>query len=138
MSDSEPDNDLLDFLRDHFAQKSAPAAIPKTNVLEGAEYVYDNSIDVALDSQATIAAAAMIYSQMQKKEYSTKNWASHPFHPQSKDESTVDFIFTMDLLNFSFWSERDDEERFAVEYQGRKWTGYASLVAALQRALEEG
>ncbi|CAG8980362.1 hypothetical protein HYALB_00013687 [Hymenoscyphus albidus] len=137
MSDSEPDNDLLDFLRDHFAQKNAPA-IPKTHVLEGAEYVYDNAIDVALDSQATIAAAAMIYSQMEKKEYSTKNWASHPFHPQSKDESTVDFIFTMDLLNFSFWSERDDEERFAIEYQGEKWTGYASLVAALQRALEEG
>jgi aerobic-type carbon monoxide dehydrogenase small subunit (CoxS/CutS family) len=137
MSDSEPDNDLLDFLRQHFS-KASIASVPETKVLEGAEYVYDNSIDVALDSQSTIAAAAMIYEQMQKKEYSTKTWQSHDFHPQALDESTVDFIFTMDLLNFSFWSENDDEERFAIEYQGKRCTGYKSLVAALQRALEEG
>jgi hypothetical protein len=44
----------------------------------------------------------------------------------------------LDLLNFSFWSELDDEERFAIEYKGKRWTGYWSLVAALQRALDEG
>jgi hypothetical protein len=137
MSDSEPDNELLDFLRQHFS-KASIASVPETKVLEGAEYVYDNSIDVALDSQSTIAAAAMIYKQMQKKEYSTKTWRSHDFHPQALDASTVDFIFTMDLLNFSFWSEKDEEERFAIEYQGKRCTGYKSLVAALQRALEEG
>ncbi|KAG9230378.1 hypothetical protein BJ875DRAFT_472354 [Amylocarpus encephaloides] len=138
MSDSEQDDDLLDFLRQHYSKASIAQAPPETHVLEGAEYVYDNSIDVALDSQSTIAAAAMIFEQMQKKEYSTKTWASHEFHPQRKDESTVDFIFTMDLLNFSFWSERPAEERFSIDYKGRTWTGYKSLVAALQRALEEG
>ena len=58
---------------------------------------------------STKAAAAMIYEQMQKKEYSTKTWSAHELHPKAKDESTVAFIFTMDLLNFSFWSELDDE-----------------------------
>lgn len=138
MSDDEADPDLLEFLRNHFQKASLAPEIPETHVLDGAEYVYDNSIDVALDSQSCRSAAAMIYEQMSKKEYSTKTWASHEFHPQGKDESTVDFIFTMDLLNFSFWSEKDDEERFAVDYQGKRWTGYKSLVAALQRALEEG
>lgn len=138
MSDDEPDNDLLDFLRGHFSKATITSTIPETHVLEGAEYVYDNSIDVALDYQSTKAAAAMIYEQMQKKEYSTKTWSSHGLHPKAKDESTVDFIFTMDLLNFSFWSERHEEERFAIEYKGKKWTGYWSLVAALQRALDEG
>jgi hypothetical protein len=52
--------------------------------------------------------------------------------------STVAFIFTMDLLNFSFWSEEEEDERFSIEYKGKKWTGYWSLVAALQRALDEG
>jgi hypothetical protein len=138
MSDDEPDNDLLDFLRQHFSKASISPKVPETNVLEAAEYVYDNSIDVALDYQSTKAAAAMIYEQMQNKEYSTKTWSSHELHPQSRDVSTVAFIFTMDLLNFSFWSEKDEEERFAVEYRGKKWTGYWSLVAALQRALDEG
>jgi hypothetical protein len=130
MSDSEPDNDLLDFLRQHFQKASLSSAVPETQVLEGAEYVYDNSIDVALDSQSTKAAAAMIYDQMQKKEYSTKTWSSHELHPKAKDENTVAFIFTLDLLNFSFWSEKGDEERFAIEYKDKKWTGYCTLVLA--------
>lgn len=138
MSDDEADPELLEFLRQHFQKSSLAPAVPETHVLDGAEYVYDNSIDVALDSQSTRAAAAMIYEQMQKKEYSRKTWSSHELHPKTKDESTVAFIFTMDLLNFSFWSEKDEEERFAVEYKGRRWTGYWSLVAALQRALDEG
>ncbi|KAK2627961.1 hypothetical protein QTJ16_002607 [Diplocarpon rosae] len=138
MSDDEPDHDLLDFLRQHFQKATIAPAIPETQVLDGAEYVYDNAIDVAIDYQSTKAAAAMIYEQMQKKEYSTKTWSAHELHPKLKDESTVSFIFTMDLLNFSFWSEKDDEERFAIEYKGKRWTGYWSLVAALQRALDEG
>jgi hypothetical protein len=138
MSDDEADPELLELLRQHFQKSTLSPSIPETHVLEGAEYVYDNSVDVALDSQSTRAAASMIYNQMQKKEYSTKNWSSHELHPKAKDESTVAFIFTLDLLNFSFWSELDDEERFAIEYKGKRWTGYWSLVAALQRALDEG
>lgn len=75
---------------------------------------------------------------MQTKAYSTSTWSSHSLHPQGKDNSTVDFIFTMDLLNFSFWSELDNKHRFTVEYRGKRWTGYWSLVALLQRALDEG
>jgi len=139
MSDDEADPDLLEFMRQHFQKASLSPSLPaSTHVLESAEYVYNNSIDVALDSSSCRAAAEMIYSQMQTKEYSTKNWASHDLHPKTKDEQTVNFIFTMDLLNFSFWSERVDEERFAIEYRGKRWTGYWSLVAALQRALDEG
>jgi hypothetical protein len=138
MSDDEADPELLDFLRQHFEKASLAAKIPETQVLEAAEYVYDNSIDVALDYRSTKAAAAMIYDQMQEKGYSTKTWSSHELHPKAKNESTVAFIFTMDLLNFSFWSEKNDDERFAIEYKGKKWTGYWSLVASLQRALDEG
>jgi GH43 family beta-xylosidase len=138
MSDDEADPELLELLRQHLRGNVSKPVEPETHVLEGAEYVYNNSIDVALDSQSTKAAARMIYDEMQKKEYSTKTWTSHDLHPKTKDQSTVAFIFTMDLLNFSFWSEKEEDERFAVEYKGKRWTGYWSLVAALQRALEEG
>jgi hypothetical protein len=138
MSDDEADLELLELLRQAMRGVSVKSAEPETQVLEGAEYVYNNSIDVAIDSQSTRAAANMIHEQMQQKEYSKKTWSSHDLHPKTKDESTVAFIFTMDLLNFSFWSEKSEEERFAIEYRGKKWTGYWSLVAALQRALDEG
>ncbi|KAH8677953.1 hypothetical protein BX600DRAFT_140696 [Xylariales sp. PMI_506] len=138
MSDDEADPELLELLRQHLRGKLNISEEPETGVLEGAEYVYDNSIDVALDMRATKNAAALIHSQMQQKEYSTATWSEHELHPKTKDESTVAFIFVMDLLNFSFWSLLPEEERFAVEYKDKKWTGYWSLVASLQRALEEG
>ncbi|KAI9732126.1 MAG: hypothetical protein M1834_004222 [Cirrosporium novae-zelandiae] len=138
MSDDEADPELLELLREKLGLGVAvPPSIPETRVLEGAEWVYENSIDVALDAQKTQAAAEGIWQLMQSKEYSAKTWSTHELHPKTKDESTVDFIFTMDLLNFSFWSEKSLEDRFAIEYRGKRWTGYWSLVAALQRALEE-
>lgn len=138
MSDDEVDQELITLLRQSLLDPTSRPSPPETRVLEGAEYVYTNAIDVAIVMQSTKEAAARIYDQMQKKEYSTKTWSSHDLHPKAKDESTVAFIFTMDLLNFSFWSEKNEEERFAIEYRGKRWTGYWSLVAALQRALEEG
>ncbi|KAK2788849.1 hypothetical protein FQN53_003036 [Emmonsiellopsis sp. PD_33] len=140
MSDDEADPELLELLRQSLGlgrpTKSGPPL--DTKVLSGAQHVFDNSIDVALDPFRTKAAAETIWQLMQKKQYSTKKWAEHELHPKTKDESTVDFIFTMDLLNFSFWSEEKDEPRqFAIEYRGKRWKGYWSIVAALQRALDE-
>lgn len=139
MSDDDVDHELLALLRQKFGLGgSNPNAPPETKVLENAQFIYDNSIDVALSMAHTKLAAIAVAEEMQKREYSTKTWAEHELHPKAKDEATVNFIFTMDLLNFSFWSEKSDEERFTVDYKGRKWTGYWSLVASLQRALDEG
>ena len=139
MSDDEPDEELLDLLRKSLGLNGEiTSRPPETFVLKGAEHVYDHAIDVALDSQATKAAASSIWTKMQDKQYSLKAWAQHDLHPTTKDESTVNFIFLMDLLNFCFWSDNPDrEQRFAVNYRGKVWTGYSSLVAALQRALDE-
>ncbi|KAL2133412.1 hypothetical protein VTI74DRAFT_2413 [Chaetomium olivicolor] len=141
MSDSEPDPELLALLRQHLQGKLTLNDEPDTGVLEGAEYVYDNAIDVAVDMRSCKNAAAAIYAQMQQKHYSPATWSSHELHPKIWEigaEAMVAFIFTMDLLNFSFWSEKDEKERFAIEYRGKRWTGYWSLVAALRRALDEG
>jgi hypothetical protein len=144
MSDDEADPELLALLRQHLQGKLALHDEPETGVLEGAEYVYDNAIDVAIDMRACKNAAAAIHAQMQTKKYSPATWAAHELHPKrgelagGDDEAIVAFVFTMDLLNFSFWSEKSDAERFAIEYRGKRWTGYWSLVAALRRALDEG
>uniref|UniRef100_A0A0D2XUT2 Queuosine 5'-phosphate N-glycosylase/hydrolase n=1 Tax=Fusarium oxysporum (strain Fo5176) TaxID=660025 RepID=A0A0D2XUT2_FUSOF len=137
MSDDEVDTELLELLRQHLQGNIDIQEEPETGVLESAEYVYDSCIDVAVDMRASKKAAESIYEQMQQKSYSTATWSEHELHPKAKDETTVNFIFTMDLLNFSFWSELPDDERFAIEYRGKRWTGYWSLVAALQRAIDE-
>ncbi|KAK4150301.1 hypothetical protein C8A00DRAFT_18148 [Chaetomidium leptoderma] len=141
MSDDEPDLELLALLRQHLQGKLTLNDAPETGVLEGAEYVYDNAIDVALHMRSCKNAAAAIHAQMQQKQYSPATWSSHELHPDRakiSDEAAVAFVFTMDLLNFSFWSDKSETDRFAVEYRGKRWTGYWSLVAGLQRALDEG
>lgn len=140
MSDDEADEELLELLRaslglghDHVGEQA------QIRVLEDAEFVVDNSIDVAVDSQGIRAAASTIWTSMQQKGYSSEAWSNHELHPKDKNLSTVDFIFTIDLLNFCFWSEKTEvHERFAIDYRGKLWTGYWSLIAALQRALDEG
>lgn len=137
MSDDEADPELLELLRQHLVGKPAVDEDAETGVLEGAEFVYDNAIDVALDMHSCKSAAAIIHDRMQQRGYSAASWADHELHPTARDESTVAFIFTMDLLNFSFWSELPTADRFGIAYRGKTWTGYWSLVAALQRALDE-
>lgn len=138
MSD-DIDHDLLEFMREAMGfnprAKSAPTS---TRVLESAQYIFDNSIDVALDRDSVIRAAEIIYSAAKAKPYSTQSWSEHDLYPKAKDEETLSFIFTMGLLNFSFWSGEKEDTRFSVVYGGKKWTGYWSLVALLQRALDEG
>lgn len=138
MSDDEADEELLDLLRKSLGMTSGKAEPPKIQVLEDAEFINDNATDVALDMQGTKAAAERIYQSMQEKSYDTHIWRTHELHPQSKDSNTVHFIFVMDLLNFSFWSSCEDSSlRYVVEYREKQWTGYRSLVAALQRALDD-
>jgi len=113
------------------------ASLPES-YQESAQFIVDNAIDVALSREHTVKAAEEIYLAMQAKAYSTETWSSHELHPKTKDQATLDFIFTMDLLNFCFWSESDTKTKFSVDYRGKRWTGYWSLVALLQRALDEG
>ncbi|KAF2131528.1 hypothetical protein P153DRAFT_394854 [Dothidotthia symphoricarpi CBS 119687] len=138
MSDDEVDLELLDLLRKRFGIGVTDSGPSETKVLQDAEFIYSNSVDVAIDMRSTKLTAQSILTEMETREYSTKTWSEHELHPKAKDEATVNFIFTMDLLNFSFWSEKNEEERFAVTYKGKRWTGYWSLVAMLQRALDEG
>ena len=140
MSDDEADPELLALLAKSLGlDSSSNPGPPEIPVLKDAEFIYDNSVDVALDMKGTKAAASSIHKLMQTKGFSTSDWSKHELHPKAKEgSSTVDFIFLMDLLNFSFWCDGDGpDDVFIVAYGGEKRTGYWSLVACIQRALAE-
>ena len=76
---------------------------------------------------------------MEAKPYDASVWSTHPLHPKTKDANTVGWIFLIDLLNFSFFSDEPDvNKRFYVTYDGEQYTGYWSLCAAVNRALDAG
>jgi len=55
--------------------------------------------------------------------------------PLAADESSIDWMFVADTLNFSFWGQ-DEGQHYAVELHGKQYTGYMALCAALTRAVE--
>ena len=121
------------------ADDQPQAPNPLEQVLASAKYIKDNAIDVAISPSNTKTAASHIYALMQERQYSTHSWSLHELHPKPDGgEATLNFIFVLDLLNFSFWSEKSEKDQFAVQYGGKHWTGYWSLVAGLKRAIEEG
>ena len=74
---------------------------------------------------------------MEAQPYDTAIWSTHHLHPKSMSVEAVEWIFLVDLLNFSFFSDETDvTNQFYIEYQGERITGYWSLCAAVNRALD--
>lgn len=116
-----------------------------TQVIESSEYISKNAKNVFVLEEGCYSAAETVYQSMLNQNYSTETWSSHPLNPKEKTSKTVDWIFTVDLLNFSFWSNLDDNDsglpssqRYSVEYKTQLYTGYWSLAAAINKALDQG
>jgi hypothetical protein len=129
-------------------------------VLESARFVYEHTNCVQINEHGMKNAARFIRSKIISSSYSPCTWRTHPLHICPLDEGmgnpgevrarqvlVLNWIFLISSLNFSFWTDKNEEERYAVEWYERwehprgeikRWTGYWSLVAALDRALEEG
>ncbi|KAK1069071.1 hypothetical protein LTR12_014079 [Friedmanniomyces endolithicus] len=141
MSDDDADPELLELLRQSLGIASVrqDGVSSNTGILADAEHVYNNSIDVAIDMYGTKTAAASIYKAMQERGYSTQAWSEHELHPKQTEGfseiDVVNFIFTMDLLNFSsaitawsgvrFPSNADRISAFGLAFQKRsdsKWS----------------
>ena len=68
MSDDE-DQDLLELLRQHLGLNGTnTSAPPDTGVLRDAQFIYDNSVDVAVDMRSTKVAAQSVLEEMEKRD----------------------------------------------------------------------
>ncbi|KAL6050688.1 Queuosine salvage protein [Balamuthia mandrillaris] len=106
-------------------------------VLESAEFIAGRAEHVSVPAEGVVSAARKLHEVRKKGRFSLQTWSQHALNPKDKAKATVDWIFLVDTLNFSFWSE-SEERPFAVAYRGNTYTGYWSLCAAVNRALEEG
>ncbi|KAI0917446.1 hypothetical protein AcW1_007358 [Taiwanofungus camphoratus] len=124
-------------------------------VVDGALYGLQKTDLVTISERGVEATAKYIHSRLQAESYTPRTWRTHPLHLLSPDpylpadpatKACLDWLFLISSLNFSFWSEREGhQDRYGVEWWAG-WgseekvvhTGYWSLVAAVNRALEEG
>lgn len=105
---------------------------------ESAEFIAENSRDVFIDGGGVRRVAELLLAKAAGPELRVGAWkALHELNPKAADEAAVNWVFVTDTLNFSFWSE-SDEHRCLVGYGGKTYSGYWSLCAAVNRALDEG
>lgn len=124
-------------------------------VLDSAEYALNKTDLVQLNEDGIKTAAQLIHRELLTESYTPRTWRTHPLHllppepfspTDPKTAAVLNWIFLISSLNFSFWSEKEgNPDRFGIEWR-EGWdssdktvhTGYWSLVAAIDRALEEG
>jgi hypothetical protein len=94
------------------------------------------SKDVRISQTGVCKLAEKVLAAFRSGEYSRKSWKEHELNPKIPDRAAVDWIFFIDTLNFSFWPDGDD--KYIVNYGDKSHTGYWSICAAVQRALQAG
>ncbi|KAL3314487.1 hypothetical protein Ciccas_006900 [Cichlidogyrus casuarinus] len=102
---------------------------------ESAEYIVGLAKHVKYDDEKTEELSQMLFDAIVSKQFGKHSYSSHPMHPKDKTEAQVNWIFFIDLLNFSFWTE---EPKYCVNFKNENYTGYFALCAALNRAINEG
>ncbi|KAJ8691222.1 hypothetical protein PTI98_010818 [Pleurotus ostreatus] len=126
-------------------------------VIASTEYAFQKTNLVHVSDDGVKIAARYIYHNLKVRSYTPRtSRRSHPLHicppepfnPSDPfNKSVLDWTFLIAALNFSFWSERGDEDRYGVEWR-EGWegpaaerikvhTGYWSLVVALNRAVAD-
>ena len=109
------------------------------NPKESAKLITSQSEDVKIlpDGIVSISHELIKIMKKDKSVMNFKGWKKHPLNPSVADNQAIDWIFLVDALNFSFWTPTNGE-KYKVNYRAHSYTGYWSLCAAVNRALDEG
>eukprot|EP00112_Aurelia_sp_Birch-Aquarium-sp1_P019076 Seg4651.4 transcript_id=Seg4651.4/GoldUCD/mRNA.D3Y31 product="Queuosine salvage protein" protein_id=Seg4651.4/GoldUCD/D3Y31 len=104
---------------------------------ESGEYIAERSKNVFVVEDSLQKASEIILARMIESKYSMKTWKTHELHPKEMTETTLNWIFVLDCLNFSFWTKAG-EPSYKVAYMGKNYIDYEALCAVINRALQEG
>ncbi|KAG8950547.1 hypothetical protein FRC04_007366 [Tulasnella sp. 424] len=113
----------------------------KNPVITSSEYVYKSTQRlVNLNEDGIKAASKYIHSRMSDTSYAPSTWRTQPLHfippvppssggaaaidaymSQPAVKRTLDWIFFISAMNFSFWSDKSGEERYGVAWYEDGW-----------------
>ena len=102
---------------------------------EAAKYIAERSKNVTICTSEMKKAAQTIHGMMLKADYSKETWKKHDLHPKVMNEETLNWIFVVDCLNFSFWQPKG-KPLFKVKYNDQEYEDYEALCAVVNRALK--
>lgn len=80
-----------------------PCAMP--NPRASSQLVCSLADHVTVDPSGIDKLSKWLSLQFKSDKYSILNWKEHPLNPKIANEDAIEWIFVVDSLNFSFWSE---------------------------------
>eukprot|EP00117_Sycon_ciliatum_P021219 scpid81586/ scgid18663/ UPF0553 protein v1g230591 len=106
--------------------------------LESAEFITGHSKDVSILLDGIQSLADKLETLISSQSFSMKTavWKSIVY-AQTPERTAVDWIFFIDLMNYSYWSD-DPSVDYAVKYREEDHIDFWALCSAVKRALDEG
>ena len=102
-------------------------------------YICRKSTNVTLNQLGIIAVSDRIFKAITKDGFGRNSWEKNDLNPRGKtDQHMINWVFFVDTLNFSFWPDEGAVKFGVKDHTGKLQTGYWSLCAAVNRALEDG
>ncbi|KAI4501943.1 hypothetical protein M0802_002625 [Mischocyttarus mexicanus] len=98
---------------------------------ESAKVISAYAKDVFIEDEGIKTLSYKILEELKAKNLSIKMFSQCKFHPKSSDPNAIDWIFVLDLLNFSFWTD-ENANKWTVNGE----TGYFAMCAAIKRAVD--
>lgn len=107
------------------------------SVRDSADFISKNSHFLHLGDDSDFKNAAESIQPL-IDHWKSEDWSSNGLHPSHIDDHKLKaaWIFLIDTLNFAFWKP-PGKPLFTVNYNGKSYTGYMSLCAAIRRAIDE-
>lgn len=109
----------------------------QNRVVESSAFIAEHAKHIKLGTDEEFEAAAKIVEPLVKA-WKPDSWSDFELHPSElKDqEKKAAWIFLIDTMNYAFWTEKS-KTPFTVSYNGKNWTGYWSLCAAIKKYIEK-
>lgn len=100
---------------------------------ESAKLVAGLAKDVFVEEAGVKKLAVAVLDGLKTGKIRKGNYSQMRFHPKPDDSRAADWIFVLDTLNFSFWTETG-----AKKWRVNGETGYFAFCAAVSRAIDAG
>ena len=101
---------------------------------ETGKFVAANADLVTINYTSVNENARKLLPILKEQNFSASIYSSHECHPNPSFNNAAQWVFLIDCLNFSFWT--DSEEKFTITYNEQNYTGYFALCAAIKRAID--
>ncbi|KAI9291065.1 hypothetical protein K502DRAFT_368746 [Neoconidiobolus thromboides FSU 785] len=123
-----------------------PETMNLNPVAQSAQFIYENSEYVSVNLENVEKFCQKLEADINNVPFNYLNWSFHELNPNPNFKNALEWIFLVDSLNFSFWSDLEinndinyiKKYKYGVLYKGKIYQGYWSLPAVINRALDNG